>query len=53
MSLFSLNPCFNGILKYTLIDHENAPMSICLNPCFNGILKYMVILAIPAPFSYV
>ena len=36
----SLNPCFNGILKYAVVKTwvETAGR---LNPCSNGILKYL------------
>ena len=38
--LSRLNPCFNGILKYSGLFTDNFSGRICLNPCFNGILKY-------------
>ena len=36
----SLNPYFNGILKYSRLQLCTMGTR-CLNPCFNGILKYI------------
>ena len=39
-NLKSLNPCSNGIQKYSFKSFEKTYQPICLNPCSNGIQKY-------------